>query len=235
MSPGIELFRVAHVQILAVLILPFGAAALLERRGIPPHLAAAAGLAPFPALAYGVFWLAWATLPSQWPTVVAGWTVLVVGIGLSCAAIANEQWRSELVPPFLIAAFATAGLLLWTYLGYSDYGQLLSIPAVRWTHQLPNDNAIPLLFAQGLFAGQIPTPLTGDWLSSDRPPLQTALYLVTPDPLLRGPRDAGYEAAAVSMQMIALIGSWALMRALGVGRMLSLAGTAASSLRHWFW
>lgn len=225
-NSSIELIRVTPVQILAALIPPFGAAAVLERRGIPAHLAAAGGLAPFPAVAYGVFWLAWATMPDQRPAVVAGWVVLVVGIGLFCVAIANGQWRSELVPPFAIAAFATAGLLLWTYHGYSDYS-VLHLPAVRWTHELPSDNAIPFFFAQGLFAGKIPSPLVSGWLPSDRPPLQTALYLMTPDSLLRGPRDAGYQAAAVSMQMIALVGSWALMRALGVGRICSLVGTVA--------
>jgi hypothetical protein len=227
MIAGDQLLRVALIQVIAVLLTPYGAAALLERRGIPAHLAVAAGLIVGPVAALGVFWMAWLDLPRQSGGLVAGWALFPLGPCLSIWAIAAGQWRSEIVPPFLLAGAAALVLLVWTYAGHLDAGDLMRVPATRWTHSLPGDNTIPLNFAQGLFAGHIPSPMHSNWLSSDRPPLQTALYLATPDWLRHGPRDFGYEPAAVAMQTLVLIGAWALLRALGVGRSMALAGMVA--------
>jgi hypothetical protein len=57
--------------------------------------------------------------------------------------------------------------------------------------------------------------------------LQTALYLITPDWLLYGPREIGYQPAAVAMQMTVLVGAWVLLRALGVANRLAMAGLLA--------
>lgn len=48
----------------------------------------------------------------------------------------------------------------------------------RFLSGLPPDNIIPHLFAERLYKGQDPRNLIGDWLSSDRPPLQTGMLLI---------------------------------------------------------
>ena len=189
MSAGSELLGIASLQILGVLMMPFGAAAWLVRRGIPSPLSISAGLIAAPIMAMAVFWLTWVTLPARWPGVLAGWIALVLGAALAGIAVAKGQWRDEVAHPFLITVCATCVLLAWTYLGHLEGGGLLNIAAARWTHELPGDNQIPLDFAKALFTGRIPTPLYANWLSSDRPPLQTALYLTTPDWLICGPRE----------------------------------------------
>lgn len=47
----------------------------------------------------------------------------------------------------------------------------------RLFSSLPPDNVLPMLFAERIYQGDDPRNLLGDWLSSDRPPLQTGIIL----------------------------------------------------------
>jgi hypothetical protein len=71
----------------------------------------------------------------------------------------------------------------------------------------------------GIIGGHIPSPLHGNWLSSDRPPLQTAMFMLTPK---FGKDPFAYQAASVAFQMLALLGAWALARSLGAGQRASI-------------
>ncbi|WP_242786275.1 hypothetical protein [Xanthomonas translucens] len=75
--------------------------------------------------------------------------------------------------PSLILAL----LILWIglYPFYWD-GKDWPIPANRWRN-LPMDSWLPLTFANMVHGGRLDVPMIGDWLSSDRPPLQSGLYL----------------------------------------------------------
>lgn len=46
-----------------------------------------------------------------------------------------------------------------------------------WLH-LPSDNVLPDLSAKQVLSGAPPRPFAGDWLSSDRPPLQAGFDVV---------------------------------------------------------
>lgn len=59
---------------------------------------------------------------------------------------------------------------------YAYDGLTSEIPANRFLN-LPSDNWIPKIFADNVWKGKINSPMLGDWLSSDRPPLLTGLYL----------------------------------------------------------
>ncbi len=50
-------------------------------------------------------------------------------------------------------------------------------PANRWLN-LPIDNWLPKIFADQVWREKVMTPMLGDWLSSDRPPLQVGLVLL---------------------------------------------------------
>lgn len=96
-------------------------------------------------------------------------------------------------------------------LGFSN-GGLLSPPLTAETefgYHLPPDNIIPLLFAGALKSGHVSSPLLGDWLSSDRPPLQTGLYLT----LTLSTTMLGYQIVATWLQATFLVGVWALIAA----------------------
>ena len=113
-------------------------------------------------------------------------------------------------------------LMLWAFAG-SDLSEPLVTAASRWSHNLPLDNAIPLYFAEHLRQGNIPSPMIGDWLSSDRPPLQTGLFLI-----FRLPVDGElvYQSTATALQVLVVPGSYLLARALGGDRTISTVAAA---------
>ena len=127
----------------------------------------------------------------------------------------------EIVPPLCIAFAASVILLLWVHLGSDLSPHPLRVAAQRWTPaRFPSDNEIPLLFARCLRAGHVPSPLIGDWLSSRSSAApETAMFLLTPD----GFSERSYQTSAVAMQMTALLGAWALVRALSDNNRLALA------------
>jgi len=121
--------------------------------------------------------------------------------------------RRRLVPlvtPSLLTFFAALGVLSFGFL-YGGKNHPMDTAATRFSHSLPGDNIMPLLLAEGLHHGTIPRPLAGDWLSSDRPPLQTAIILDL-EPLVNDwPMD--YEIASVILQCLWVFAFWLLLRA----------------------
>ncbi|TWB24630.1 hypothetical protein FBZ89_101256 [Nitrospirillum amazonense] len=113
----------------------------------------------------------------------------------------------------LMAAFTIA--LAATGLAYGGFTNVLAAAAIRFTHHLPIDNELPRLFGDGLYGGHVPRPLVGDWLSSDRPPLQTGLELeVAPLAAKTGWRhDLIYQLASMGAQALFLVGLAAYLSA----------------------
>ncbi|CAD7724988.1 hypothetical protein LMG31884_37770 [Xanthomonas hydrangeae] len=78
----------------------------------------------------------------------------------------------------LLPSLLLTGLIIWIGLyPFSWDGQDWQTPANRW-RSLPMDSWLPLIFADMISEGRLDVPMIGDWLSSDRPPLQSGLYLV---------------------------------------------------------
>ncbi|MGE0409775.1 MAG: hypothetical protein AB7P23_11020, partial [Amphiplicatus sp.] len=101
---------------------------------------------------------------------------------------------------------------------------VLATAKTRWSHSLPGDNEIPLVFAKHLKDGHITTPMYGDWLSSDRPPLQSGYYLLTAPEWLASP--PAYQIAATGAQMLVLPAAYHFARVLGAGLGVALIGAA---------
>jgi hypothetical protein len=87
-----------------------------------------------------------------------------------------------------------------------------STALARFTHALPRDNEIPFLVANALRLGSLPSPLFGDWLVSDRPPLQSGLYLL----LVLRSGIVSYQIVASWLQTAFLFGAWAVVAAAGL-------------------
>ncbi len=125
----------------------------------------------------------------------------------------SRQKLARLQPLLLpaVAIFFTSLAIL--ALGYQVAGgdMISVIPNTRFSGAaLPPDNEIPLLFAQGLSSGHVPSPLLIDWLSSDRPPLQTGMTLaIGPE----GVRKTPYETVGALAQSLWILGLWILLRA----------------------
>jgi hypothetical protein len=125
----------------------------------------------------------------------------------------------ELATPLGLWALASAFLVFFGFL-HGGSGDPLNMAALRFSSQLPPDNVIPGWYADWFYVhGHHGTPLVfpGDWLFSDRPPLQVG-YLLSE-------RSAGWDGTGVRAQVIGVIvqqlwvlGLWALLLAAGIGR-----------------
>lgn len=103
-----------------------------------------------------------------------------------------------------LALFLTLFILWIGLYPFTWDGTQWDVPMNRW-RQMPPDNFIPLLFADMLKAGSIITPMLGDWLSSDRPPLQTGLFLMLA-PIKAGANGTlAYQATSTWAQCLILI------------------------------
>lgn len=66
--------------------------------------------------------------------------------------------------------------ILYFYSNPADFSNW--IVNFRFFVQKPPDNVLPYQFADLLYFGQDPRPLWGEWQSSDRPPLQSGIFLI---------------------------------------------------------
>ncbi len=79
----------------------------------------------------------------------------------------------------------------------------------------PGDNLIPLFFAEKIYAHQPVSPICcGDWLSSDRPPLQAGIFLLQRPLRLLGSVGLQYQLVGTVLQCLWICGVWTLLRAL---------------------
>ncbi len=153
------------------------------------------------------------------------WTYLLVfGPALASAWI---LWERK-IPGEVLRGLATP-LALWmlgsvflVFLGFVHGGTAapLGTAATRFQQQLPSDNDIPLFFAEFFYSHGHYGPIAvfpGEWLASDRPPLQVG-YLLSQQPFAFNTAELNYEVLGVILQQLWIVGMWALLVAAGVGR-----------------
>lgn len=97
----------------------------------------------------------------------------------------------------------------------------------RFMSALPVDDEIPLLFARQVQSTHRPLPrlLVAGWQSSDRPPLQTGIYLLDQG-ILRSDSHTQYELVGVLCESLWVFGLWATLTAFGAGPKLRALATA---------
>ena len=135
----------------------------------------------------------------------------------------------------LLVLPALAGLFYLSVLFIFPLGNLTPTAGQRFHPDLPGDNFIPTIFAERLHSGVSPQAPGGDWLSSDRPPLQSGLALVTL-PAFRA-LDIGYDkacaTAGVWFQLLWIPALWVFLRWLGLTERDAHAATAALVFTGW--
>jgi hypothetical protein len=213
---------------LAALLAPglFFAALLRQRQPVPPACEVLLALGLSALLGYMVFWV-WFFSPAagRWASLallaLAG-SVLLFGM---TAALVSPQRRSDLCSAWFTADVLVPVVLMFlmacAYLGLVHAVQGNYVPEAhvngRFPAYLTPDNLIPLYFADGIASGSVPRPLLGDWLSSDRPPLQTGVVLaqfLLRDWLARP--GLSYQVLGTLLQASWLPAVWALCRQAGL-------------------
>jgi hypothetical protein len=137
--------------------------------------------------------------------------------------------RADLSTP-LALAFGVA--LVFTGLAYLQGGfDARPVQALSTRYWPQDDNEIPLLFAMRV-AAHLPLSgyqISGKWLFSDRPPLQTGFALLQ-WPLWDGNVQLGYQSLGTCLQLCWLPALWTVLRVRGFGaRRTGLAVLAAAA------
>jgi hypothetical protein len=198
--------------------LPAAAAALWAARagvrGVPLLLAIA--LAASGVVAFLSFWLYYAdpTVGQTGSFFFAFGSLLALGWALREGV--DRAVLAGLAVPFALWALASAFVLFLGYL-HGGTAEPLVTATTRFSHQLPPDNEIPRFFADYFYLhghGGTPPPF-GDWLSSDRPPLQVG-YVLAERPFSWDAKGLHYEVLAVVVQQLWVLGLWALLCAAGL-------------------
>ncbi len=144
---------------------------------------------------------------------------LGVALALSCILGIVICWRRgldravlrTLSAPLALWALGSAFVLFFGFF-HGGTDEPLRTAANRFSHPLPGDNAIPAFFADWFYAqGHHGTPpLFGDWLASDRPPLQMG-YAMGQRPFGWDGHDLHYQVLAVVVQQLWILGLWAVL------------------------
>jgi hypothetical protein len=211
------------VEHLALTALPMAAtmlfAARLGVRNVAILLAIA--LAASGAAAMLAFWAFYADplAGKSFVYLVLFGSLLLAGLSLREGGLEPALLR-QLATPLALWALGSAFLLAFGFV-HGGSGNALGAGATRFSGQLPSDNDIPRFFAEWFyFHGHSGTPplYPGEWLSSDRPPLQIGYVLLE---RVFGWDDTvalRYDVLGVVLQQLWIVGLWALLLAARVGR-----------------
>jgi hypothetical protein len=124
-----------------------------------------------------------------------------------------------LATPLALWALGSAFLIFLGFL-HGAVHEPMQNSSTRFSQGLPSDNYIPYFYGNWFYAhahSGMPPEFTGNWLASDRPPLQMG-YLLTQQPFHLFMGELNYEVLGVCLQQLWIIGLWALLLALRVGR-----------------
>jgi hypothetical protein len=125
----------------------------------------------------------------------------------------------RLATPLALWALGSTFLV---FLGFLHGGHdPLDMATLRFSGQLPSDNAIPHFYGEWFFEHGhrgAPPIFPGEWSASDRPPLQVG-YVLSQRPFgWGGSRDLHYQVLGVVLQQLWIVGLWALLVAARIGR-----------------
>jgi len=154
-------------------------------------------------LGYLSFWLAYANYALFGAVKIAVLAALLIWFGIVVYR-RRIEYRGLAEPLLYVSLFC----IIVVTLGLSDGGleQPSQTAERRFSHPLPLDNIVPLVTVQALKSGRVPSPLVGDWLLSDRPPLQSGLYLLLS---LRN-HPMMYQVVCSWLQATFLFGVWGI-------------------------
>lgn len=221
MSNNLLLFADLGIQ-LTLTALPLVAAMLFAARrgvrGVPVLLAI--GLAASGIAAMLAFWAFYAdpVVGKSFSYFVVFGSVLLIAWLLYGGGI-DRTLLIQLAIPLGLWALGTAFLVFFGFAHGGEHKPLWTA-ASRFSGQLPSDNDIPRYFSEFFFLhghhGK-PPEFPGEWLASDRPPLQVG-YDVFERTFGWDTTSLRYQVLGVALQQLWIVGLWALLLAARVGR-----------------
>ncbi len=210
------------VGMFVVTMLPAAAACILAaRRGVKSVLdLTAVALLAIGTVGYAAFW---AYFFNRRAGEVYSWASLLLFCGFVTWALATPRRRMQLSAlrcmrtPCLLVLIASLFVLSLGFINgkaspLQEYGAQRFGPPY-----LSVDNWLPKILADFVYLGHIPKPMVGDWLSSDRPPLQAGNSLWN-YAWTHGNRDVPYQILGTILQFTFLAALWAYLEAAGVSR-----------------
>jgi hypothetical protein len=145
--------------------------------------------------------------------------VLLLGCALACG-LAGRRIRQagtgHLIAPLLpVVVFFCASSLFSVALGYLRGGTVTRLGLAgqsRYLVGLPDDNELPWYLIRQLQASQRPLPhyLAKPWQTSDRPPMQSGIYLMQHS-LFGDGRFLDYQLVSMIAQSLWIFGVWAFL------------------------
>jgi hypothetical protein len=194
--------------------LPGVAAVLLTtRRGMKSvPLLIGVGLVASGVLSYVAFWAYFAAQPvgATYDFLLFGGSVLTIGFCWKEGRLDREVLRA-LRTPLLLWIFGSAFIIFFGFL-HGGYGNPVAMSALRFSGQLPSDNDIPRYFAEwfATHGHQHPPEYPGEWLFSDRPPLQVG-YVLAQRGFFNTPAGLHYQIICVIEQCLWIPAMWAVL------------------------
>jgi len=214
------LILLAFTLNLLLFLLPgFAAAVILAtRRRVTPVYLLMVVIATTATLGYASFWIFFGSK-------VAGkiFTFLVYGLALFLTGrnfVKARQTVStairKIATPFLFVLLAGICYVSLFYLFGDPNRDEAGLANARFFEEgQAGDNIIPLIFAGRIYAHEPVRPFCcGDWLSSDRPPLQVGIFLLE-RPLRIVSIGLHYQLLATALQCLWICGVWCLLTVLG--------------------
>jgi hypothetical protein len=135
----------------------------------------------------------------------------------------------DVLTPLLIAV-SVGVLYTGSTLLYGGEVHVSLVANSRYRDALPPDNILPQLVAERVVDGIRGEPFLGDWLSSDRAPLQSAAETLVSPLLPKGSRELNYQAIATMLQLLVIPAGWVLLRRLRLNVEVTLGVIVATAL-----
>lgn len=215
-SLGLVPYYIMHFLLVFITGLPI-AARVVQRWKFPTAFTVMLAIVVSSLIGYAAFW-------AYFLNAVLGYifsvVVLVVSLWRVWQLHTQRQLKSLLSPPdvYLPLLFMFAvGLAYLAILYLVNQGEAAAeLAQMRFfAGSMPPDNILPKIFADRLFAGKDPRQLFGDWLSSDRPPLQAGIVLFQrPVMVITGNIGFHYQLLGTVLQCSWIAALWALCRTL---------------------
>jgi hypothetical protein len=161
--------------------------------------------------------------------------IALLVLEIAAVVVLTVSDRGAVIRPVAALALPAVAALVFTVFvlsfGLVHGGTKTPVEAAssRFIAVLPPDNSVPFILAHAVESDRrpLPDPLYGNWSPSDRPPLQTGIYLSTTSVLGLEKSELQYSVVSSLLQSLWLLGIWAFFAAARTSRALAALTTAA--------